>query len=73
VFVRETKAPRAEARRRRHGLGDLDAALAGLQKALEDRCREIVLLKVVPRLDQLRSGPQFEGIHRQVGLKEAEK
>jgi len=50
------------------GLGDHDAALEGLQKAFEDRCREMVLLKVEPRLDRLRSDPRFKKLLEQVGL-----
>ncbi len=48
--------------------GDPDAAFAWLQKSLDDRCRELVLLNVEPRLDPLRSDPRFTSLLLHVGL-----
>jgi tetratricopeptide (TPR) repeat protein len=50
------------------GLGDYDAALEWLEKALLERCREMVLLNVEPRLDPVRADRRFEDLVRQVGL-----
>lgn len=49
-------------------LGDKDLAVASLQAAYEDRSEWMLLLKVDPRLDSLRSDQRFEVLTRQVGL-----
>ena len=49
-------------------LGRPDDALLWLRKALEVRAHYLVLLKVDPRLDPLRSRPEFTAIAEQVGV-----
>ena len=47
------------------GLGDKDQAVAWLEKAYEDRTFFMVILKVEPELDTLRSDPRFKDLlHR---------
>jgi tetratricopeptide (TPR) repeat protein len=50
------------------GLGETDQALGWLQKAFQERCWYLVLLKLDPRLDSLRSDPRFQDLVRSVGL-----
>ncbi len=49
-------------------LGEKDKAFAELNKAYENREFFMVLLKVDPRLDPLRSDPRFQDLLRRVGL-----
>jgi len=49
-------------------LGRTDEALLWLRKALEVRAHYLVLLKVDPRVDDLRSRPEFAAIVEQVGV-----
>jgi len=49
-------------------LGEKDKALAILNKMYEERARDLVMLKVDPRLDPLRSDPRFQDLVRRVGL-----
>ena len=49
-------------------LGEKDKALAILNKMYEERARDLVMLKVDPRLDPLRSDPRFTDLARRVGL-----
>ena len=49
-------------------LGDKDQAFAYLEKAYEIRSDSMVLLKVDPMLDSLRSDPRFADLVRRVGL-----
>jgi serine/threonine-protein kinase len=49
-------------------LGEKDEAFAELNKAYENREFGLVLLKVDPRLDPLRSDPRFADLVRKVGL-----
>ena len=44
------------------GLGETDAALALLQRGLEERTHCMALLGVDPRLDPLRPNPVFQGM-----------
>jgi hypothetical protein len=48
-------------------LGDKSAAFASLEKAFPDRI-ELLLLKVDPRLDNLRSDPRYADLLRRMGL-----
>lgn len=50
------------------GLGENDQALENLQKAYEHRMAELVLLKMEPRFDGLRSDPRFQDLLRRVKL-----
>ena len=49
-------------------LGDLDLGFAWLDKACDDRCFELLALKVDPRFDGLRDDEQFAALTRRVGL-----
>jgi serine/threonine protein kinase/tetratricopeptide (TPR) repeat protein len=49
-------------------LGDRDQAFAWLERALEDRDRMMVSLRVHPRLDPLRGDPRFADLLRRIGL-----
>jgi len=51
-------------------LGDKEHSFALLNKALEDRDFVLVLLKVEPMFDPLRSDPRFSELIRRVGLPE---
>jgi len=44
------------------GLGDHDQALAWLEKAYEERARQLVMLKVEPEVDPLRSDSRFQNL-----------
>ena len=48
-------------------LGDKDAAFAALEKAFPGRT-ELLLIKVDPRLDNLRSDPRYADLLRRIGL-----
>jgi TolB-like protein/Flp pilus assembly protein TadD/predicted Ser/Thr protein kinase len=50
------------------GLGKREQALTFLEKAYADRSSMMVLLKVDPELDPLRSDPRFAALLRRVGL-----
>jgi eukaryotic-like serine/threonine-protein kinase len=50
-------------------LGDKNAAFAALEKALAGRV-ELLLVKVDPRLDSLRSDPRYADLLRRMGLPE---
>jgi eukaryotic-like serine/threonine-protein kinase len=52
------------------GLGDNDQAFAWLKKAFLERSWYLVLLRVDPRLDNLRSDPRFQDLVRRVGLQQ---
>jgi hypothetical protein len=45
-------------------LGNVDAALQRLERALEERSHDIVFLAVDPRLDPLRGDPRFTRLAR---------
>jgi tetratricopeptide (TPR) repeat protein len=49
-------------------LGDRDQAFEWLERALEDRDRMMVSLRVHPRLDPLRGDPRFADLLRRTGL-----
>ena len=49
-------------------LGEKDKALTILNKMYEDRAPELIMLKVDPRLNPLRSDPRFQDLLRRVGL-----
>jgi hypothetical protein len=53
------------------GLAEKDTAFAWLDKALAQRCYEMVWLKVDPRWDVLRSDPRFTSILDAIGLEPA--
>ena len=51
------------------GLGDRDQAFMSLKGAFNEHSDSIVILKVYPWLDGLRSDPRFTDLMRRVGLK----
>jgi len=53
------------------GLVEKDRAFEWLDKALAQRCYEMVWLKVDPRWDVLRSDPRFISILNAIGLEPA--
>jgi hypothetical protein len=50
------------------GLGDKAQALAWLEKAYDQRHPYLILIKVEPVFDSLRSDPRFAELIRKVGL-----
>jgi hypothetical protein len=52
-------------------LGDNDQALGWLQKAYDKHSDYLILLKVDPPLDGLRSDPRFVELMRDIGLASA--
>jgi hypothetical protein len=50
------------------GLGERDQALAWLERAYQERCGFITVLKVDPRLDSLRSDPRFQDLVRRMNF-----
>ena len=49
-------------------LGENDLAFAYLEKAYEDRHPWLIMLRVMPKVDRLRSDPRFEQLLHRVGL-----
>ena len=49
-------------------LGEKDQAFEWLEKAYQERAAPIVVLKVDPRLDPLRSDPRFQGLLRRMNF-----
>jgi hypothetical protein len=50
------------------GIGDKDQALVWLEKAVAQRDERVVMLKVDPHFDSLRSDPRFHPLLSRVGL-----
>jgi len=50
------------------GLGDTDAALQPLERALEDRSSLLWLTPVEPRFDRIREDPRFRELVSRYGL-----
>jgi TolB-like protein/DNA-binding winged helix-turn-helix (wHTH) protein/Tfp pilus assembly protein PilF len=50
------------------GLGEKDAAFAGLEKAFEERATYILALKYAPFYDPLRSDPRFDDLLKRLAL-----
>jgi hypothetical protein len=49
-------------------LGESDRAFDWLTKAFQDRCFELICLKVDPRMTSLWGNPRFQNLFRQLGL-----
>jgi serine/threonine-protein kinase len=49
-------------------LGDSDQAFDWLTRAFQDRCFELICLKVDPRMTSLWGNPRFQNLFRQLGL-----
>ena len=54
------------------GLGDLDAAFAELDRAVEERSTLLTVMDVVPLAESLRRDPRYAEYQRRVGLSRAE-
>jgi len=52
------------------GMGDLDAALSWLRRAVDERSHSVAFLAVDPQLDALRPLPDFRDLLERVGLTE---
>lgn len=50
------------------GLGDMEEAIAALERAYAAHDLQLQYLKVVPHFDSLRSDPRFQDLMRRVGL-----
>jgi TolB-like protein/Flp pilus assembly protein TadD len=50
------------------GLGDPDAALSWMERALGERCGPLVYQNIEPALDPLRPYPRFKNMLRRIGL-----
>jgi len=49
-------------------LGQADVGFDWLKKAFQDRCFELISIKVDPRFDSIKKDPRFASLHRQLGL-----
>ncbi len=49
-------------------LGEIDQGFDWLTKAFQDRCFELIGLRVDPRMESLRGNPRFLGLFSQLGL-----
>jgi TolB-like protein len=49
-------------------LGDRNQAFAWLEKAYEERARALVMIKVEPKVDPLRSDPRFQDLQRRMNF-----
>ncbi len=49
-------------------LGQTDVGFVWMGKACEERCFDLILMKVDPRFDPIRSDPRFAAIARKVGV-----
>jgi hypothetical protein len=52
-----------------NGLGERDQALAELEKAFNERDARIMLLKVEPKWDNLRTEPRFIDLIKRLNFK----
>lgn len=50
------------------GLGERDGAFLALDRAVEERCPNLVALRVNPAMDPLRDDPRFESLLRRINL-----
>jgi hypothetical protein len=55
------------------GLGETDRAFEWLDRAYEDRMHWLVMLRIEPQLDSLRTDPHFAALLRRLGLEEINK
>jgi hypothetical protein len=81
-YVRRILAELTEARARRvvsawgiaavhASLGDVDEAFRWLEIAIEERASGLILLRVHPRLDPIRTDPRYLPLIRRLGLESA--
>ena len=54
-------------------LGARDQAFEWLEKGFQDRCEDLTLLKIDPRLDALRSDPRFQALLRRMNFPPSEQ
>ena len=52
-------------------IGETEQAMTWLERAYEDREPHLVMAKVDPRLDPLRSDPRFTDLLRRIGFPES--
>ena len=52
----------------RFALGQTDLGFRWLNKACQDRCFELLWMRVDPRLDPIRNERRFETVAKQMGL-----
>ena len=52
-------------------LGDVDEAFRWLETAIEERASGLILLRVHPRLDPIRTDPRYLALVRRLGLESA--
>jgi hypothetical protein len=52
-------------------LGDVDEAFRWLDVAADERAAGLILLRVHPRLDPIRSDPRYGALVRRAGLESA--
>ena len=52
-------------------LGERDAAFEWLQRACEDGSAGLMMLRVVPLWDPLRSDPRYDDLLRRIGFPES--
>lgn len=66
--ARDGYAPAFEIAKVHAGLGDGDAAMAWLRRALDERSHSMVFLAVDPQLETLRDRPDFQAMVEEVGI-----
>ncbi len=52
-------------------IGETEEGMTWLERAYEERSPGLVLAKVSPRMDPLRSDPRFQDLLRRIGFPES--